>query len=204
MDAQGKEVDKQLLARVRAGDEQAFTILFRKYYNAVYVTAYRIVEDTHLADDVSNEVFIGLWNKSPQIDVHTSLEAYLRRMAANAAINFLKKEKLLLFESQELDQIVETYGEQHQVSEDEMTDREQLQERLLKAVEELPDRCRLVFKLHRFEKYSHKEIAEMLGISTSTIENQITKAMSLIRNSMQKYRYVYLWLVNFYFFNAVS
>jgi RNA polymerase sigma-70 factor (ECF subfamily) len=130
------------------------------------------------------EVFVELWRKRESLDIHTSLRAYLRRAAINRALNYLKANQKLDFDAAEQLVYLADTSEQDIAAQDRQQSREQA---LHAAIETLPEKCRAVFSLSRFEQLSHREIAERLGISVKTIENQITKAMKVMREALKNH-----------------
>jgi RNA polymerase sigma-70 factor (ECF subfamily) len=173
------------LAALRQGDEAALRRLFDRYYPLLVGELLRLVPDVDTAKDLVQEVFVELWRRREQLDVHTSVRAYLRRAAVNRALNYLKSSRRLRFESEaglpDLPAAPSVDEQQHEET------RETLESALHRAIEALPERCRIVFSLSRFGELSHREIAEQLDISVKTIENQITKAMKLLREALLRH-----------------
>jgi RNA polymerase sigma-70 factor (ECF subfamily) len=188
-----------LLAALSHGDESALRQIFDRYYNTLLGNVYRIVPDEDTCQDLVQEVFVELWRKRAEIDIHTSLQAYLRRAAVNRALNFLKTQRRI--QLQESDEWA-TSADTSQADIRMLEKQESLEAALHRAIELLPEKCRLVFSLSRFEQMSHREIAAQLDISVKTIENQITKAMKLLREVMLRSRDlspVVIWLLNYWF-----
>jgi len=142
---------------------------------------YRIVPDENTCQDLAQEVFVELWRKRSEIDIHTSLRAYLHRAAVNRALNYLKTSRRFVFDEPE--RLVRT-PDTSAVDIDTKEKQETLEAQLHAAIDTLPEKCRVVFSLSRFEQLSHREIAEKLDISIKTIENQITKAMKILRETL--------------------
>jgi RNA polymerase sigma-70 factor (ECF subfamily) len=176
--------EAQWLAALRQGDETALRSIFDHHYPLLLGDIYRYIQDEDTCKDLAQEVFVELWRKSTTLTIHTSLRAYLRKAAINRALNFIKVNRRTQLES------ADNWQEQPDLSQQDIqlkNDQDKLEQALHQAIQQLPEKCRLVFSLSRFEKLSHKEIAEKLGISVKTIENQITKAMRLLREAMLKY-----------------
>ncbi len=170
--------EQQWLAQLRSGDETALRRIFDRYYAALLGDVYRIVPDEDTCHDLAQEVFVELWKKRSELDIHTSLRAYLRRAAVNRALNYLKSSRRFSFDDPDsLANSADTSERDISVKHEQDT----LEEALHAAIDTLPEKCRLVFSLSRFEHMSHREISDQLGISVKTIENQITKAMKLLR-----------------------
>jgi RNA polymerase sigma-70 factor (ECF subfamily) len=176
--------EQQWLLGLRDGDESALRSIFHRHYPLLLGDIYRLIPDEDTCKDLAQEVFVELWRKRADLDIHTSLRAYLRRAGLNRALNFIKTNKRIVLEEPE---------DKHQTVDDTPHEinikhrQEDLEEALHEAIERLPEKCRLVFNLSRFEHLSHREIAAQLGISVKTIENQITKAMRLLREALLKY-----------------
>lgn len=184
------------LAALRLGDEGALRAIFDRYYPRLTAVVAQVVSDADMARDLVQEVFVDLWNKRAEVEVHSSLGGYLRRAAVNRALNYLKSNRRFVFET--LEKAPETTDSPEDVRE-RMADHERLEDALKEAIEALPERCRVVFSLSRFGQLSHREIADELGISVKTIENQITKAMKILRESLAQHPYlspVVIWLLN--------
>jgi len=133
-------------------------------------------------EDLAQNVFIRLWEKRHKINITSSLGAYLRRMAINEALGHLRKnknvhiEKLTPITPQKETENTET-NYLHQ----------ELQEQIAAAIDTLPPKCRRVFQLSRYEGLTYREIAEKLGISVKTVENQMGKALRVLREKMKGY-----------------
>lgn len=191
-------MDQTWLNALRNGDEQALRSIFDRYYKVMLNDAYRLVPDVGVCKDLVQDVFVELWRKRAAIDVHTSLGAYLRRAAVNRALNHLKANQALDFGAES--EFVNTADTAPQ--ELEQQEVQELREaQLYRAIDQLPEKCRLVFAMSRFEHLSHKEIAERLDISVKTIENQITKAMKMLREALvqgAKLSPVVIWLLKWW------
>lgn len=173
--------EKIWLAALRNGDEKALRSIFDQHYSLLIGDIYRILPDEDTCQDLAQEVFVELWRKRESLDIHSSLRAYLRRAAVNRALNFLKTQRrTLLDDAEKFADAPDTSA--HEISIQEK--QENLEQALHAAIDQLPEKCRIVFSLSRFENRSHKEIAEHLGISVKTIENQITKAMKMLRDAL--------------------
>jgi RNA polymerase sigma-70 factor (ECF subfamily) len=174
--------ESALLARLRAGDPDALKVLFDRHFGMAVLAAYRLVQDEGIAKDLAQEVFFRLWKNRESLIIQTSVGAYLRRAAVNHAINHVKSRRMQFERAEE--QIGLASGtpgvDQHLAADD-------LQTAVNQAIDSLPPQCRVVFSMSRFEEMPHKEIAEALGISSKTIENQITKALKILRKKLAPY-----------------
>lgn len=176
--------EQQWLAALRVGDEGALRWIFDRYYPLLLSDIHRIVPDEDNCQDIAQEVFVELWRKRAELDIHTSLRAYLRRAAVNKALNFVKtNRRYVLDDSDALSNAADFSA--RDISR--KIEQEAIETALYAAIDALPEKCRIVFSLSRFEHKSHREIADQLGISVKTIENQITKAMKILREALLRH-----------------
>ncbi|HLP94855.1 MAG TPA: RNA polymerase sigma-70 factor [Saprospiraceae bacterium] len=176
--------EQQLLSALRFGHEDALRQIFNRHYPLLLSDIYRLVQDESTCEDLAQELFVDLWNKRESLDIHTSLRAYLKRAAVNKTLNYLKSQKRFQYEeADDLNNMADHSDRDIRQKESQ----ESLEKVLHAAIDTLPEKCRLVFNLSRFEQLSHKEIAEKLGISVKTIENQITKAMKVLREALTQH-----------------
>ncbi|MEO6037895.1 MAG: RNA polymerase sigma-70 factor [Saprospiraceae bacterium] len=180
MESTADSREQEWLLALRNGDEDALRRIFDQHYPLLLGDIYRIVPDEDTCQDLAQEVFVELWRKRADLDIHTSLRAYLRRAAINRALSYLKNQRHLRFDDKDWSDAADTSAQDIRRQEQQET----LEQALHRAIAALPERCRVVFSLSRFEQRSHREIAELLGISMKTIENQITKAMRLLRETL--------------------
>jgi len=188
--------DTELLQLLAQNNEGAIDLIFKRYYSYLCRSCYRIVAHTEKSEDLVQDVFFELWKKRDSLRINTSLKAYLKRATLNKALNHIRDERIksvgeepLLFEASK------------QISAQQGLEKKELQERINQAISQLPERCRLVFVLSRHEEMTYQQIADKMGISIKTVENQITKALKLLRKSLKSYlgRGMILWLINFFY-----
>ena len=171
---------QDFIRRIQADDQLALKQLFRECYKDVYAAILRLVKDHALSNDLAQNVFIRFWEKRQQLNITSSLSAYLRRMAINEAIAHLRKVKRL----EPVEELPEKV-DQH-TSEETLIGLE-LKDHINISIDRLPPKCKLIFKLSRFEELSYREIAEKLDISIKTVENQMGKALRLMREYLKEY-----------------
>ena len=168
--------DRELLLRLKQDDGLAFRALYDRFYKYLVVTANNILGDGDAARDLAQDVFVELWKKRAAIEVQSSLKSYLRRAVVNKTLNYLKARRIDYSEPERLPEKTSQLDSPY--TQLETTELEQI---IHQAIAALPERCRVIFTLCRLENLPHKEIAEQLGISTKTIENQMTRALSALR-----------------------
>jgi RNA polymerase sigma-70 factor (ECF subfamily) len=179
---QKEYTDKELQALLQKDSEQAIILIFKRYYNYLCKIVYKIIPDYNLVEDLTQEVFFELWRKKEQLSVTASLKAYIRRAAVNKSLNYIRDQKIK-FSDEEQYPVVKS----KQPSVTQQLEADELQLRIDEAIDSLPERCRVIFVLSRFEDMSYSEIADSLGIAVKTVENQISKALRLLRVALQDY-----------------
>lgn len=166
-----------LLIRLAEGDEAAFAQLYRQYAPKVRTFLNSLRLDAH-ADDVLQETFLSIWLKRKKIQSDRSFDNYLFAIAKNFALKALKKQlRLELSFNDAMDMADKS-------SSDEGLLVEEFKETLQRVIERLPDRPREVFQLRKLEGLTTEQISERLGISKSTVENHMNRALHIIRNEI--------------------
>jgi len=173
----------QLFAEMKSGSKESFNYFFDYYYSGLCIYANRYTGDLSTSEEVVQDVFVRFWEKCQNIQIESSVRFYLFRAVYNQCMNLLKHKK-----------VERTYLQKNALQVEELSEEQwslfnefELRYVLDQAISKLPDRCRDVFKLSRFENLKNKEIAERLGITEKTVENQITKALKVLRNELKDY-----------------
>ncbi len=174
--------EKDWLAALKTGDKTAFRAIYDQYYKYLVVTAFNVLGDSDAARDLAQDVFVEIWKKRETLLISSSLKSYLRRAVVNKTLNHIKASRIDFSDPATLPE--NTYNEHGQ---DEQLHAANLEKIIHKAISALPERCRIVFTLCRLEKMSHKEIAAQLDISTKTVENQMTRALAMLRKALAPY-----------------
>lgn len=182
--------EKQLLSSLSGGNAEALTIIYRKYWDRLFLSAYNVLRDKEACEDIVQEIFIQLWQKKEQLVIRTSLEAYLVSATRYQVFHLIKKgsNRKELFEN--LEERFSTDGA------DILLDVKETQKIIDCAVDNLPEKCKHIYKLSRENHLSYKQIAEQLHISPKTVENQLTIALKRLRNALGSF----FWLLLFFFF----
>lgn len=179
---------------IRIGDETAFDALFRAWYTPLVRYAYRFTEgDQDEAEELVQEAFVKLWKQRDSLDLQHSVKAYLYRMVHNQALNRLRTQRIHeRYTQHQTRQMAQEY--------ESPKDDPELQQRYRKVLDALPDQCRHVFELSRFEALKYREIAEQLGISIKTVETHMGKALRILRQELAEYLTIVLTLIKFIHF----
>lgn len=184
--------EQQLLSTLKAGDITAFEMLFRTYYQPLCNYAYTFVQDRDEAEEVVQSTFTSVWEKKDGIEIHTAMKPYLYAMVRNACLNLIKHQKI----KKQHAEVELAMGERSVESVSRTIMASELEGRIFTAMEKLPEQCRLVFKLSRFEELKYAEIADQLAISIKTVENQMGKALKIMREELKDYLPLILLLMN--------
>jgi RNA polymerase sigma-70 factor (ECF subfamily) len=170
-------------------DEGSFEQLFRQYFPPLMTFARKILGDEDDAREVVHKVFINLWEKRKELDLRASLKSYLFTSVHNRSLNMIRDRKK--FSQAEIPEIAGEWDVSSQIESME------LEEKIREVIRALPEKCREVFELNRFEGLKYAEISERLGISVKTVENQMSKALKILREKLAGYLGILLWLVLF-------
>ncbi len=172
------EDDEAFLPGLRKGDQQAYKGLFERYYPVLTVFAARYVDSLEVAKEVAQEVFVKLYQKRETIHIRQSLKAYLFRAVYHTCINTLEAQQ------RRQDHHHSAFRQQPQSDFSDNLEETEAVQRIYKAIEKLPDQCRRIFTMNRFEDMTNQEIADELGLSKRTVETQISKALKLLRQTL--------------------
>lgn len=175
------QTDEQLIALLQSNSDLAIDWIFRRYYPMCRTAALRVLKDEHLAEDITQDVFLELWKKREDRKINIALKAYLRRSVMNRCLNHIRDKKMAFEDEEKVPEWPST--DSNALSELEAGELEQT---LQKAIDGLPERCRIIFTLSRFEDMKYQQIADQLGISIKTVENQMSKALRIIRLAVEE------------------
>lgn len=176
-------LEQQVLSTLKEGSESAFEMVFRTYYRPLCQYAYSFLNDRDEAEEVVQAAFINIWDKRDQVEIQTSLKGYLYRIVRNSCLNVIKHEKVK--QQHVAHEMVHAASTHESVSQSVISS--ELEEKISEAMKALPEQCRLVFQLSRFEELKYAEIADQLNISVKTVENQIGKALKIMREQLKDY-----------------
>ncbi|MEM1134431.1 MAG: RNA polymerase sigma-70 factor [Bacteroidota bacterium] len=175
------KADILLFNLIRDGDVSAFEKLFNAYYPLLCIYAKKKVGDLDEARDIVQDVFVKVYHDRDKLAIDTSIKAYLYKAVHNASLNRIKQIKIHKYHH-------EYIKNQTPFSEDQDTMiKAELEEKIWQIIQSLPDKCRRIFEMNRFEGKKNKEIAENLGISIRTVETQISKALKILRKHLPSF-----------------
>lgn len=170
-----------LVERISESDKEAFNSLFRSLYPQLVKYAMRFTHSKVVASDITQDAFVTLWDKRAELDEQQSVKAYLYRIVRNSSLNYIRDH------SSETIGLEDVEEPQTEISE-EPEKPNQLIELLKEWIKELPDRRREAFELSRFEGLDHEEIADVMDISSNTVNNHIVAALDYLKDCSSEYQ----------------
>lgn len=153
-----------------------FEDVFKSHFKNLHAYACTIVKDDAMAEEMVQNVFCKIWERKAHLTIQTSLTAYLYRAVYHESLNYIKHLKV-----KTAYQSYATRMNQQSDNAEKKVLLGELEERLRTALQELPEQCRTIFQMSRFEELKYQEIADRLGLSIKTVENQMGKALKLMR-----------------------
>jgi RNA polymerase sigma-70 factor (family 1) len=182
--------EQDIVEAIRSGDERVYETIFRQYYPLLCRYAYSVLQDYDESEEVVQAMFLNVWERRSGLQISTSLKAYLYQAVHNRCLNQIKHRQVRAVYQQhvELEPVPTALSPVQAVVADELSGR------LQQAIAQLPEQCRRVFELSRFEELKYQEIADQLGISIKTVENQIGKALRILRTELADYLPLLLFL----------
>lgn len=183
-------LDEQvLIEKLRKNDRKAYSELFDRYFDRLFTFAMNMVFREDVANDIVQEVFIAIYEKSVLKDYRGSLKAYLYTSVRNRCYNYLRDAKV---EDRQKALYVEAavYSDSMDV-----IDEEELLEKIKEVMEELPEKCREVCRLRFVHGYKYSDIAEQLGMNENTVKAQIHRGMERLRQKFAGYDFALVMFV---------
>ena len=173
-------------------DERSFEELFRLYFTPLTYLAKKYMNDIETAKEIVHDVFINLWEKRDTIDLNKPVKSYLFTSLNNKCINYIRDNKKFNHNIIELDDF---NNDSNWESSDKLVECE-LEDKINTTINSLPEKCRQIFIMNRFDNLKYKEIANKLGISIKTVEAQMSKALKVLRENLIDYITIIILIIN--------
>lgn len=175
--------DKELTGLLQQGDEYAFTEIYNRYWSKLFAVAANKIKELDEAEEIVQDIFVSLWKRRSELGDINMLSAYLAVSVKYRVIKLLDK--------QAQQQKYTNYTHYVKTLADDSTQQwlefEELRLRIANFVADLPEKCRLVYQLSRDSGFSHKKIADELGISEKTVEAHLSKALKTLRTRLSSF-----------------
>ncbi len=180
--SQTKFLQSRLIAECKQNNQKAQLQLYDMYCKAMYNTAYNFVKNEAIAEDMAQEGFIKAFQKIDSFNEEVSFGAWLKRIVINQCLDWLKKRKLRL---------VSIDSEKIQIAdEDDWNVEETITiNQIHTAIEQLPDKYKIVVKLFLLEGYDHQEIAQILTITEVSSRSQVFRGKNKLKELLKQYNY---------------
>ena len=189
MELENEPTSELLLQR----DEATFEQVFKSHFKRLHAYAFTILQNEAEAEEIVQQVFFKLWERNENLSVTGSVTAYLYRAVHNESLNFIKHQKV-----KSNHQLHVAYSMKNEVEHPaKKVLAGELEKKIHAALNELPEQCRTIFQLSRFDELKYREIADKLGISVKTVENQMGKALKLMRAKLVDFLSFILLFIHF-------
>ena len=169
---------EQLIQKCKKNDTKAQSEIYKLFSSKLFAICLKYSRNHAEAQDILHDAFLVIFKKITQFKSKGSFEGWLKRIVINTALQRYRKKGVLEIVNEELIEDVKVEIDNDDVNID----------FLLKCIQELPDRYRLVFNLYVLDGYSHKEIAKMLNITTGTTKSNLARGRMILRNKIEKYK----------------
>jgi RNA polymerase sigma-70 factor (ECF subfamily) len=175
--------EQKLIESIQKGDENAFRKLFLKYYDPLCNFVWRYTRSKAISEDIVQNVFTSMWAFRNSLNVQRSVRSYLYQSVKNEALDYIKHQKVVLKFSSTM------VRSEERIMDLEFDNPEDIRfiNAAREAIDKLPDRACQIYKLHREDGLTYREIAEVMDISVKTVESQMTRALNILRNRLNEY-----------------
>lgn len=183
------ELNDFFLRRFKNGDELAFEKIFKSNHGQIVGFCNQFITDWDKSQSLAQEAFINLWLNRGKIETLNGIKAFLFTYAKSSCLNYIRHRKIISkYEDSQLqakeDQLNREVLESFDFNSLEFIELEEL---IMRSINELPDQCRRVFMMSRFEGKKNKEIADDLDISVKSVEANITRALKTLKSELSEY-----------------
>mgnify|MGYP000524613177 FL=1 len=179
-----RSIDQALVERVQKGEKQAFDVLVLKYQNKIIQLVYRYVHDPEEAQDVAQEAFIKAYKALGRFRGDSEFYTWLYRIAINTAKNYLvasgRRPPKSDIDAQDAEQYDGATGLKEYATPERLLLRDEIQDSIAKAIDELPDELRTAITLRELEGLSYEEIAQTMDCPIGTVRSRIFRARDAI------------------------
>lgn len=171
--------EKDLIRGLKNGDEESYRYLFDSYYRQLCIYVKKLAGGTPIAEDLVQDVLINIWTKRDKLKIDKSLRNYLYKSVHNQFLLHVRNEKIRFID---LDRLKCSILIDQNLAENDNEIIAVKLDKISAAIDSLPPRCKTAFKLSRYDGFKYKDIAVSMNISQKTVEHQISKALSILRN----------------------
>ncbi len=174
--------DSRWAHQIREDSESAFEALYHAYFIPLLRFCGRFISQPETAETIVQETFWKIWQNRARLNPSASIRSYLYTIVRNQALQHLRRQRL---ENSIGEILIE--DERQPVTPEEVLHSNELRQQIESAINHLPERCRLIFAMNRFDSLTYSEIAEVLGISLKTVETQMGRALKSLRHQLAEF-----------------
>lgn len=177
-----------LIKQLKSGSKSAFNSIYHEYYEMLLYVSLQYVSDREEAKEAVQEAFVKLWENRATLKETANIRNFLYTIVKNNSLNVLKKQEVILRSHENIRWMESHYNYEamSRLGFDSIEFKE-LKQKVDEAIENLPEHCRVVFKMSRFNQLKNREIAQKLNVSEKTVEAHMTKAMRLLKGELKPY-----------------
>lgn len=169
----------------QSNEEQAFELIFRKYYVRLCGFANKFIANQAEAEEIVQEVFLNIWSKRDRLKLDNEIKPYLFKSVQNLCFNFVEHQKVIDNYYSVIEVVYRNQKEDFDTYESVLFT--EFQAKVDEAIGSLPDECRKIFRMSREEGLKYNEIASKLGLSVKTVETQMSRALSKLKTELKDY-----------------
>ncbi|BAU54089.1 RNA polymerase sigma-70 factor [Mucilaginibacter gotjawali] len=185
--------DDELASLLKEDDQAAFTEIYKRYWKKMLLIAWNHSNDKDASKDIVHEIFISLWERRHQVEV-LNLAAFLVTSVKFSIFKYYQRE------NRRAELARQNYEFNELTSDEEKLDALFLQEYINGIVEEMPEKCRLVFRYSREMGMKNNEIASKINITEKGVEANLTRALKIIRSELKNYGWMILIILQIVYF----
>lgn len=179
------QTDEQLAALLREEDDRACTEIYNRYWKLLINLAYQKLKEVEASEELVQDLFISLFQRRGDLELQSTLNAYLKTALKYRVFNLIRSQRVELSHQESLGKA--TYLAPS--TPEELYEHTELRNKIYQVASRMPEKCRKVFLMSRFEQLSQQEIAERLDISLSTVQKHITKPLSIMKTEFAAHQY---------------
>jgi len=175
--------EKDIIKKISKGDIQLFELLFKKYYQMLCDFGMKYLKNIDEAEEVVQDVFYNIWKNRQQLRINTSIKSYLYAAVKNNSLQKLRVHNL----DMKYEKYYKTQPLKDSISPADVMNAKELNAIIHKALNTLPEKARIIFKMSRYDGLKYHEIATKLSISIKTVESNMGKALKHFRSYLKDY-----------------
>ena len=175
-----QQSDRQLADLIKKGETHAFDQLFDRYSQRLYRFSKSLLKNHEDAEGIVQEVFFRIWKKRDELNEKKSFQSFLFSISYNLIVDQFRQR----VKDQKYEQFIIKQAQQNYLNPENNLEYKELKNQVKKAVNELPERRKKIYRLSREKGLSYKEIASLLQIKSKTVENQLNLALKHIRKRL--------------------